>query len=277
MLEAHGLRPSRRRGQNFLIDGNLMHKLVASAELAPSDAVLEVGAGTGSLTEMLVERAGHVVAVEYDRGLHRLLAERLGAHQRLTLLHADVLQSKSRIAPAVLEAVERAQDSRAGRICLVANLPYNVASPLLIDLLLGDLPLALACFTVQKEVGDRLTADPGGKLIGPLSIIAQSGAAVERVCAVPPQAFWPRPKVESVMLRMVPRQDRAHLPDLARVVHACFRHRRKTLRYNLQAAFGPEAAQVVERQAGLDTTRRPETLGVFEWEDIAAVLAMPYA
>jgi len=274
LLETYGLSPSRKLGQNFLIDGNLMHKLVASAELTPTDTVLEVGAGTGSLTEMLLERAGHVVAVEYDRGLYKLLAERLGAHQGLTLLHADILQSKSRIAPLVLEAVSRAHRAQAGRICLVANLPYSVASPLLIDLLLGELPLALACFTVQKEVADRITAAPGGKLVGPLAIILQSGAAVERVGKVPPQAFWPQPKVESVMLRVLPKSDRSHLPRLARVVHACFLHRRKTLRYNLQAAFGPEALPIVETLANIDATRRPETLGVTEWERIAALLRL---
>jgi 16S rRNA (adenine1518-N6/adenine1519-N6)-dimethyltransferase len=272
MLESYGLSPSRKLGQNFLIDGNLMGKLVASAQPAPSDTVLEVGAGTGSLTEMLLERAGHVVAVECDRGLYRLLNDRLGGRRSLTLLHADVLAGKSRMAPSVMEALRQAHRSQSGRLCLVANLPYNIASPLLADMLLCGLPFALACVTVQKEVGDRILASPGGRLIGPLSVVVQSGAAVESVGRVPPQAFWPQPKVDSVMLRLLPKPDRAHLPGLARVVHACFLHRRKTLRYNLQAAFGTEALSKVEAVTDIDTSRRPETLSVTEWESVTAVL-----
>jgi 16S rRNA (adenine1518-N6/adenine1519-N6)-dimethyltransferase len=273
MLASRGLRPSRALGQNFLIDGNLMRKLVDAAALTPTDTVLEVGAGTGSLTEMLLERAGHVVAVEYDHGLHALLAERLSGRDRLTLLHADVLAGKSKITPQVLEAIEDAARSLGGRVCLVANLPYSVASPLLIDLLLVERAPALECFTVQKEVADRITAGPGGKRIGPLSIIMQSGAEIERIARVPAQAFWPQPSIESAMLRMTPRPDRIHLPALARVVHACFLHRRKTLRYNLETAFGAETPTRIHERTDLDTTRRPETLTVSEWEALSRVIA----
>jgi 16S rRNA (adenine1518-N6/adenine1519-N6)-dimethyltransferase len=273
MLANRGLRPSRALGQNFLIDGNLMRKLVDAAGLTPTDTVLEVGAGTGSLTEMLLERAGHVVAVEYDHGLHALLAERLSDRDRLTLLHADVLAGKSKIAPQVLQAVDAAGRSLGGRVCLIANLPYNVASPLLIDLLLAERAPALECFTVQKEVADRITAGPVGKRIGPLAIIMQSGADIERIARVPPQAFWPQPKVESAMLRVTPRPDRAHLPGLARVVHACFLHRRKTLRFNLEAAFGADMPARVHEVMNIDTGRRPETLSVAEWEALSLIIA----
>ncbi|UCG34522.1 MAG: ribosomal RNA small subunit methyltransferase A [Phycisphaerales bacterium] len=273
ILASRGLRPSRALGQNFLIDGNLMRKLVDAAGLTSTDTVLEVGAGTGSLTEMLLERAGRVVAVEYDHGLHALLAERLAGRDRLTLLHSDVLAGKSKIAPQVLEAMGAAARSLGGRVCLVANLPYNVASPLLIDLLLVERPPELECFTVQKEVADRITAGPGGKLIGPLSIIMQSGAEIERIARVTPQAFWPQPRVESVMLRVTPRPERTHLPALARVVHECFLHRRKTLRYNLEAAFGGEALARIHQVTDLDTGRRPETLSVAEWEALSRIVA----
>lgn len=273
MLASRGLRPSRALGQNFLIDGNLMRKLVDAAGLTSTDTVLEVGAGTGSLTEMLLDRAGHVVAVEYDHGLHALLAERLSGRDRLTLLHADVLAGKSKIAPQVLEGVDAAARTLGGRVCLVANLPYNVASPLLIDLLLAERAPALECFTVQKEVADRITAGPGGKRIGPLSIIMQSGADIERIARLPPPAFWPQPRVESTMLRVTPRPDRGHLHALARVVHACFLHRRKTLRFNLEAAFGTDMPARVYEATDLDTGRRPETLSVAEWEALSRIIS----
>ena len=153
LLASAGLRPHKKLGQNFLIDGNLMTKIVDAAGLEPDDTVLEIGAGTGSLTEMLLERAGHVVAVELDRGLAELLADRLAGRDNLTLLHEDVLQTKSRIAPVVLDALRHAAGGRPA--LLVANLPYHIASPLLINLLLCDVPFVHFCFSVQREVADR--------------------------------------------------------------------------------------------------------------------------
>lgn len=270
MLEARGLSPSRRLGQNFLIDGNLMGMLVSAAELTGDDTVLEVGPGTGSLTEMLVERGGHVIAVELDRGLFELVRERLSERTNLTLFHGDVLHTKSEIDPRVLDLLDASRRALGGRTLLVANLPYGAASPLLVDLLLCGLRLDLACFTVQKDVGDRIVAEPGGKLIGPLSIILQSGAAFERIAFAPPQAFWPQPKVDSVMLKMTPKENLDQLPGLAKVVHACFRHRRKTMRYNIEAEYGGLGIQCAKDQTDMDLTRRPETLRIDEWERLTS-------
>ena len=273
LLAAHGLRPTRKLGQNFLIDKNLMASLVESADLSSSDTVLEVGAGTGSLTELLLEKAGHVVAVEIDRGLHGLLADRLGERSTLSLIHADVLRTKSRIDPRVLELLAASRKTLSGRCCLVANLPYSIASPLLADLILSDLPMSLACFTVQKEVADRIVAPPGGKEIGPLSVVLQAAASIERIASVPPQAFWPQPKVDSVMLRMVLHSEPGDLALLSRVVHACFLHRRKTLRSNIETAFGAEAVARATENTNIDLTRRPETLSVREWQILSGTIS----
>ena len=272
LLAEYGLRPARKLGQNFLIDKNLMAALVESADLTSRDTVLEVGAGTGSLTELLLEKAGHVVAVEIDRGLYGILADRLGERSTLSLMHADVLRTKSRIDRRVLDILAASRAALSGRCCLVANLPYGAASPLLADLILCDVPLDLACFTVQKEVADRIVARPGGKEIGPLSIVLQAAADIERIAAVPPQAFWPQPSVDSVMLRMVLRSEPGDLALLSRVVHACFLHRRKTLRSNIETAFGSDAVARATEDTNIDLTRRPETLAVAEWQTLATAI-----
>ena len=262
LLATAGLRPQKKLGQNFLIDGNLMTKIVDAAGLEPDDIVLEVGAGTGSLTEMLLELAGHVVAVEADRGLAELLTDRLAGRDNLTLLHADVLQTKSQIAPVVLDALRHAAGERPA--LLVANLPYHIASPTLIDLLLCDVPFTRFCFSVQREVADRIAARPSTKDYGPISILLQLCGNVQKITHLPPQAFWPAPKVESTALRIDIDLSRfpakALLQQISDLLRLAFSHRRKTLNYNLKqqyepADFGPACAA-----AGIDPGIRAEAL-----------------
>ena len=270
LLSAAGLRPQKRLGQNFLIDGNLMNKLVAAADIGPADIVLEVGAGTGSLTEMLLDRAGRVVAVEADRGLAELLIDRLACRENLTLLHEDVLETKSRIAPIVLDALRRVAGE--GQTMLVANLPYHVASPLLMDLLVCGVRFARYCFSVQREVADRITARPSTKSYGPISIVLQLCGEVHRIAHLPPQAFWPSPKVDSTALRidldMGRFTERAPLSDFVELVRQAFSHRRKTLNYNLKqkyepADFGPACAAL-----GIDPAIRAEAIPPDAWYEL---------
>ena len=138
LLAAGGLNPQHRFGQNFLIDLNLMRKLVAAAELSPDDVVLEVGPGTGSLTEMLLDAGVRVVAVEIDRGFQAILRERLAANQRFTLVQGDALAGKHRVNPLVLNALRQTRPGAGGSYKLVANLPYQIATPQLVDLLLVE-------------------------------------------------------------------------------------------------------------------------------------------
>ena len=273
LLREAGLAPNKRFGQHFLIDGNLMQRLVAAGDPGRRDVVLEVGVGTGSLTEALLERAGHVVAVEVDRGLYGLAYERLGAVENVSLLHVDVLETKSRTSAQVLTAVRQACDRLGGPAMLVANLPFNIASPLIVDLALCDLPLNRLCFTVQREVATRISAGPNGKDFGPLSVVLQAAGEIRFITAVPKQAFWPVPAVESTLLRIDLAADRRErleaLRNLNRVVRACFLHRRKTLAHNLRYAF-PEAAASIAETGRWDLTRRPENLSVDEWIALAA-------
>lgn len=176
------------------------------------------------------------------------------------------------------EAVnEGRQPARPSRALLVANLPYQIATPLLIELLMGERRISPLCFTVQREVADRLAAPPGGKDYGPISVFAQALATLQRIARVPPEAFWPAPKVDSAMLRMDLREDGALSPpvkrELARLVHGCFNHRRKTMRYSLRELLSDEQYQQVEAAGVCELNDRPERIGVGQWVELARLLA----
>lgn len=279
LLAAAGLRPRHRLGQNFLIDLNLMRKLVAAAQPSPGDVVLEVGAGTGSLTEMLLDRGAHVVAVEVDRGLAALLRKRLENRPALTLIEADALAGKHRLNPRIHEALAARAAAPGGRRMLVSNLPYQIATPLLIDLLCDTPPLDRIVCTIQKEVGERLTARPRSAAYGPVSVLAESLATVEQLALFKPEAFWPRPKVESVMVRLTPhppeRVELDELPAFAAFVHQAFQQRRKMLRrLARQREDGPALLAALQR-LGISPQARPEELSAPQWRSLFRALRRP--
>jgi len=277
MLAAAGVRPLKRFGQHFLIDGNLMRKLVAAAELRPDDVVLEVGPGTGALTRELTHAAGYVVAVEIDNTLQALCRRMVDQPDKCTVIHGDILERKTSIAPDVLKELSARQRHLGGRILLVANLPYQVATPLIIELLLGELPVSPMCFTVQAEVADRFLAVPGGKDYGPVSIYTRALATVRRIVRVPPEAFWPVPEVHSAMLHVDVCPERrpagAVLEQLTSIVRGCFNHRRKTMRANLRSLLDTTSYVRVESDGRWDLTLRPELLDVDQWIALAVFLA----
>lgn len=235
LLGARGLNPRRDLGQNFLIDLNLVRFVAEQAELGPQDVVLEVGAGLGSLTGELVQHAGAVVAVEYDRNLYQLAQESLGAFDNLTLLNCDILQSKSRLAAEVLSAIEQQLAAAPNRrLKLVANLPYNVATPVISNLVATDLPWERMVVTIQYELAERMLAGPATSQYGSLSVWLQSQCDLEIVRKLPPSVFWPRPQVDSAIVKIVPNPaksariaDRHFFHTYARGV---FQQRRKQLR-----------------------------------------------
>jgi 16S rRNA (adenine1518-N6/adenine1519-N6)-dimethyltransferase len=277
MLTQAGTRPQHRHGQHFLIDRNLMQKLVDSAEIGSDDVILEVGPGTGSLTSMLAERAAHVVSVEIDARIAEVARRQLAAHDNITLLVTDALKGKNRLNPEVIEVFLDRHRQTVGRALLVANLPYNAASPIVADLLLQVPAVRTLCFTVQKEVADRMTAPSQTSDYGPLTIIIQALAQARRVAKVPQQAFWPAPDVESAIVKIEvdpARKAAAGDPQhLAGVVHQLFLHRRKTLWQNLKLGYG-EQADVLKDRTEIDWRRRPEELSVEEWVDLARSLAV---
>ncbi len=277
LLAGAGIRPRRRWGQNFLIDGNLLGRLLDAASPGPHDTVLEVGVGTGTLTEHLVRLASKVVAVEIDRALHAIVADRLAGAGNLTLIHGDVLSSKHHVAGAVQDAIETAMaatDAERGDLLLVANLPYNIATPLLIDLLVGPFGFARFCFTVQRELADRLCATPRTKDWGPVSVLVQATCSLSRVAELSPSVFWPRPAVRSTMLRVDVSRNPFGTPEgltrFAELVRGSFRSRRKTLKHNLPRAIGEDRCRSLS--GAIDLSRRPEELTVEEWVEFATLV-----
>ena len=264
-----GIKPRTDLGQNFMIDMNLQRVLLETAQIGPDDVVLEVGTGTGGLTMQMAPLAAAVVSVEVDRDLHQLAGEELFQFPNVTLLHTDVLQSKSRIEPTVLEAVQRQLQAGPGRRWkLAANLPYNLATPLISNLLALDRPPDTMTVTVQKEVADRIVARPGVKDYGALAIWVQSQCRAEIVRVLAPSVFWPRPKVSSAFVHIALDETlRQQIPDRAffqGFVRSMFLHRRKVLRSQLLSAqrqFNKAQIEEILASLGLDPTVRAERLG----------------
>ncbi len=266
-----GLQPDTRHGQNFLVDLNLLDLLVRSADLSDDDVVLEVGTGTGSLTALLAARASAVITVEIDAHLVQLARESVEEFDNVTILHLDALKNKNNFQPALLDAVRELLAAHPGkRFKLVANLPYNVATPVVSNLLLTDVVPATMTVTIQKELAERITARPSTKDYSALSIWIQSLCDVEIVRILPPTAFWPRPKVHSAIIHVVHREDkRARIPDLEffhTFVRSMFLHRRKFLRSVIVSAFKKQldkpAVDEIMQQMNLGPESRAEQLDV---------------
>jgi 16S rRNA (adenine1518-N6/adenine1519-N6)-dimethyltransferase len=233
-----GIRPHSKFGQNFLIDLNLLDVLVESAELTADDVVLEIGTGTGSLTALMSPRVAAVVTVEIDPVMFQLAGEQLHALPNVTMLHLDALRNKNNFNPQVMQAVSQQLDAApARRFKLVANLPYNVATPILGNLLNEERPPELIVVTIQKELADRLVATPGTKDYSALSIWVQSQCQTEILRVLAPSVFWPRPKVHSAFIRVRPdatrRREIPDRPFFHQFLRSLFTHRRKFLRAQL--------------------------------------------
>lgn len=258
-LREIGVEPASRHGQNFLIDLNLVQLIADAAELGERDVVLEIGTGVGSLTTLMAPLAGRVVTVEIDANLYELAAEQLLPLENVTQIRADALKNKNRFNPEVMNAVGDALATLLdARLKLVSNLPYNVATPILSNLLLCEHTPAVMVATIQKELADRIVAEPWSKDYGALSVWMQAQSTTEIVRVMPPKVFWPAPKVTSAIVRItVDPTRRAAIPDL-RYFHqftkAIFLHRRKFLRANVVSALKKYAdkEQVDALLAGMD-------------------------
>lgn len=255
-MRRHGIRLSKRAGQYQVIDPTVLEQMVDYAELSRDDVVLEVGAGIGNLTLLLAARAGKVIAVERDRRLMRVLGERLRVHSNVKLLCGDALQ------------IELPKFNK-----VVANLPYGISSDITFRLLKRKFELAILMY--QREFAERLVAKPGSDDYGRLTVNAYYRASLELLREVPPDAFFPQPKVTSAIVRLKPREPPFDVADESmffNVVRALFQHRRQRVRNALYRSFGEVFPGVkvskVERRATIDQ-KLPKALAETPVMDLA--------
>lgn len=246
LLARYGLQAEKRFGQNFLIDPSALEAVLAAAALEAQHTVLEVGPGLGVLTRELAARAGRVVAVELDRRMLEVLDETLADVSNVTLIAGDALRFDFASLPQ-------------GAL-LVANLPYNIATPLIVRALTST-RLARLVVMVQREVAERLCAQPGTPAYGALSLVVRHFGRARKVRDVPPAAFFPPPKVVSSIVRLEVDPAAQPNPALFDFIHSGFRHRRKTLRKNLQlAGYAPAAIEAALAELKLPLAVRAEAL-----------------
>lgn len=259
ILETHGLAPKKSLGQNFLLDHNLIRKLVDSASVSAGELILEVGPGTGTLTEELLARGASVIACELDDGLASHLRDHFASFgERFTLVHGDCLESKRELSRAAVAAIA----SRPFK--LVANLPYGAGTPVMLALLANHPACSTLAVTIQREVADRLLASPGTDDYGTISVVAQAAANVQRVATLPPECFWPRPDVTSAMV-VLHRRETPLTSDLSSLADTCqklFMGRRKQLGSVVSGVLGRERAATFAWPAEISPTARAESLSV---------------
>lgn len=278
LLKRHGLVLKKSLGQNFLVDPNVLNKIVSAAELDKSKGALEIGPGIGALTQQLAKQAGKVTAIEIDQRLLPLLKETLSAYPHADVIHGDVLKVD-------LKPLFEEQFKGYSPVSVVANLPYYITTPIIMKLLEEKLPVENIVVMIQKEVADRMSAKPGGKEYGSLSIAVQYYCEPEIVTIVPHTVFIPQPNVDSAVIKLKVRsapavevEDEAFFFD---VVQASFVQRRKTIYNNLAARyFTKETKSQLEpilQGAGIEPSRRGETLSMEEYARLSSALAAALA
>jgi 16S rRNA (adenine1518-N6/adenine1519-N6)-dimethyltransferase len=265
VLARHGLRPKRGYSQNFLISERAVEAIARAAVPEPGALVVELGAGLGTLTSALLRAGARVIAVERDRDMIAVLTAELAAHG-VTLRRDDAAE----IDYSALAAELGAAPAVAG------NLPYAVTGAILRNLIAHRAAIARAVVMVQREVRNRLVAEPGGADYGALTVFTHAAFVVETVIRLGAGSFHPRPRVESAVVRLSPRTEplAEETPAFRRTVRAAFQNRRKTLRNALASTAAPEVARRALASAGIDPDRRGETLAVPEFAALAAALAL---
>ena len=259
----------KKFGQNFLIDTHVLEKITAAAELTKDDCVLEIGPGIGTMTQYLAEAAGHVIAVEIDRGLIPILQETLAEYDNITIINDDILK---------VDINQLAADHNGGRpLKVVANLPYYITTPIIMSLFESGAPVGSVTVMVQKEVAGRMQAGPGTKDYGALSLAVQYYAKPEIVANVPPNCFIPRPNVGSAVIRLkrheTPPVSVRNAEYMFSLIRASFNQRRKTLQNSLcnaaDLSLTKEQVAGALAEMGLPAAVRGEALTLGQFAELA--------
>lgn len=265
-LTSRGLSPRKRFGQNFLIRDDIAVRIVEYARLKPDDVVVEIGPGAGALTPHISQQVRQVVAVEKDRGLVELLREELGELPRISIVEADFLE---------FDVAAAAAEHGATQVAIVGNIPYNITTPIIERLFEQRAAIRSAVLLVQKEYAERLAAAAGTPEYGSLTLFVRYHALLEPLMTLKASAFWPRPDVDSMLVRFILRDkppvvvsDEARL---FRIIRGSFQMRRKQLLNTLEESLGvnKEVVARICRQAGIVAARRGETLTLDEFARLA--------
>lgn len=274
ILKKYGFSFKKSLGQNFLIDTNILNRIVDFAELTDNSGAIEIGPGIGALTEQLAKRSKKVTAFEIDQRLLPILADTLSPYDNVKIIHEDIL--KANVGQVIAEEFTDIQD-----LMVVANLPYYVTTPIILKLLSENLPIRGIVCMLQKEVADRIAAKPSTKEYGSLSIAIQYYTTAETVMIVPKTVFMPQPNVDSAVIRLTKREKPiVEVRDedfLFTITRASFAQRRKTILNNLSSQLPDGKAkkeQIIEAlvQTGIDPTRRGETLTIEEFGHLSDAL-----
>lgn len=270
IIKKYNLKLSKKYGQNFLIDENVLKKIIKVGELTGEDMVLEVGPGIGTLTQALAAESGKVAALEIDEHLIPVLQDNLKEYKNLHIIHKDVLGVDLREILTSLGGNEKWK--------VISNLPYNITTPLIMKFLKERDLFSLMILMVQREVGERIVASPGGKDYGAVSVLIQMFAWPEILFKVPPRVFIPPPEVESVVVKLKIREQPLYYIQeeevFYRVVRGSFQHRRKSLLNSLESSLKIRRQELKELivKANIDPTRRGETLSVGEFAKLSNII-----
>lgn len=270
LVKKHGFKFTKSLGQNFLIDDNIVDKIVAGAGIGPGDKIIEVGPGIGTLTREMASRAETLMAVEIDKNLIPILADTLGDYDNVKIVNEDIIKADIR---GLID-----ENLGGGPVKLVANLPYYITTPIIMRFLEENINVTDIVVMVQKEVAERMNAQPGGKDFGALSVAVQYYCDTEIVAKVPRHLFVPQPNVDSIVIALRVRPERKYKVDdedlYFKVVKAAFGQRRKTLLNSISSMGSLAKDQVKEalEEAGIDLKRRGETLSLDEFAILSNVI-----
>ncbi len=267
-MKIYGLYPKKRLGQHFLVDPNILDKVMRAAEVGKADVVLEVGPGLGGMTLALAREAKKVIAVEIDPKFVAILKEKMAGHQNVEVVEKDILRMDFK------QFIKK----EGHPVKVVANLPYQISTPLLFRFVESKEAFSTFTLMLQKEVAERMVAPPGKKEYGPLTIFVRLFLDVSICFFIKPSAFFPPPKVESAVIHMVwkekPMIEANNEEWFKKVVRACFGYRRKTLINALRHSelSLPESIESKIEKIGIDPRRRPETLTIEQFANLAEAL-----